>query len=425
MAPDVPHYGSNVAPASLLASPPTMRTALWYSVANLGAGLFYGFNNATLPLILSQFTQNPFIIGLLSSTRSIEGTVVQPVVGAWSDRTWTRWGRRRPFMLVGIPLSALFLVASAHAPSLPVLVATVFLFSLMFNIAVDPLNALLADLFPPQRRSAVNGLATVAQLVGTIALLLAAAQLAARHLLSIAFYLVGAGLFVTFAITIAALREPRLLAHDGNMAPHHPDIRAYAAHLLRHRTALRFLLCLFCYNFGVNAILPYLSIFAIKVIGTDDATAQYLFLALVLSTGVAVLPAGLLAGRIGKGPVLGGGLGLMAVAAVAGLFVQSVPQTLVVILFAGLANGAITATNWPLLTDLVPPDEVGVFAGLKTAFESVALPVSVLLSSTLIDRWSYRAIFVVLSIGAVAAIVLLRTVRTGPMPQGVISATRW
>src|SRR4051794_17360256 len=87
-----------------------MRVALLYSIASLGVGFFYGFNNATLPLILNRFTHNPLLIGLLSSTRSIEGTIVQPVVGAWSDRTWAWLGRRRPFMAVGIPLSALFFV---------------------------------------------------------------------------------------------------------------------------------------------------------------------------------------------------------------------------------------------------------------------------------------------------------------------------
>src|SRR3954463_5215801 len=78
-----------------------------YSVASLGAGLFYGFNNATLPLILSRFTDSALPIGLMSSTRSIEGAVIQPLIGGWSDRTWTRLGRRRPFMAIGIPLSAL------------------------------------------------------------------------------------------------------------------------------------------------------------------------------------------------------------------------------------------------------------------------------------------------------------------------------
>src|SRR5947208_3664805 len=181
------------------------RTALLYSVASLGVGFFYGFNNATLPLILDRYTHNPLLIGLLSNTRSIEGTVVQPVVGAWSDRTWTWLGRRRPFMAVGIPLSALFFVAAAHISNLPLLVLAIFLFSLLFNAAVDPYNALLADLFPPARRSTVNGLAIVVQFVGTIAVVLGAARLADQGRIALAFYLVAAGMLLTFAVTIATV----------------------------------------------------------------------------------------------------------------------------------------------------------------------------------------------------------------------------
>ena len=389
------------------------RTASLYSVASLGAGFFYGFNNATLPLILSAFTQNPFLIGLMSSTRSIEGVVVQPLIGAWSDRTWTRLGRRRPFMAVGIPLSALFFILAAHAPSLPSLVAAIFLFSLLFNVAADPLNALLADLFPTARRSVVNGLATVVQFVGTVAVLLGAAQLTGLHQTALIFYLVAAGMVVTFAVTIAGLREPRTLPTARSDGPAAPSLtfKDYAVHLLRQRMALRFLCCLFCYNFGTNAILPYLTLFSVNVIHTSDSVAQYLFLGLVLSTGLGVLPAGFAAARWGRRPVLMAGVALMAAVALTGLLIQTVPQTLVVIVLAGTANAAITAANWPLLTELIPADEVGVFAGLKTAFESVAIPVSVLVSGSLIELRGYRAIFVVLTIGAVSAIAVLTTVR--------------
>jgi MFS family permease len=412
------------------ASPPSLRTAWLYSIASLGAGFFYGFNNATWPLILSQFTQYPLLIGLMSSTRSIEGTVVQPVVGAWSDRAWTRLGRRRPFMAVGIPLSALFFVVAAHAPNLPLLVLAIFLFSLLFNAAADPLNALLADLFPPERRSTVNGLANVIQFAGMVAFLLGVQELARHNSLAIAFYAVAAVMLVTFAITVAGLREPRVLPrYDQEPAAPHLGVRQYAASLLRHRMAFRYLLCIFCYNFGGNAILPYLTLFAVKVIHTDDAGATNLFLGLVVATGVMLLPSGFLAARIGRRPVLMAGMGLMAATALAGLVIQTVPQTLAVIVVAGIANAAKTATDWPLLTELVPADETGVFAGLKTAFESVAIPASVLASSALIGVWGYRAIFVVLTIGAIAALVILRSVRVPvertvagpPIPSNVMA----
>src|ERR671937_259029 len=109
-----------------------MATMLLYSAGSIGTGAFYAFNNFVLPPILSAFGAPDLLIGLLSSTRSIEGALIQPTVGAWSDRIWTRLGRRRPFMAVALPLSALFFLLSPFATGLLELAAAIFLFSLFF-----------------------------------------------------------------------------------------------------------------------------------------------------------------------------------------------------------------------------------------------------------------------------------------------------
>src|SRR5437867_13117240 len=113
----------------------SLATKLFYSAGSIGTGAFYSFNNFVLPSILKAFGAPDLLIGLLSSTRSIEGAVIQPTVGALSDRVWTRFGRRKPFLLVGIPLSALFFISGAFVDNLALLAAVIFLFSIFFNVA--------------------------------------------------------------------------------------------------------------------------------------------------------------------------------------------------------------------------------------------------------------------------------------------------
>src|SRR3954451_4417364 len=100
-----------------------MATMLLYAAGSIGTGAFYAFNNFVLPPILKAFGAPDLLIGLLSSTRSIAGAVIQTTIGALSDRVWTRFGRRRPFLLIGIPLSALFFVAGAFVDNLVLLAA--------------------------------------------------------------------------------------------------------------------------------------------------------------------------------------------------------------------------------------------------------------------------------------------------------------
>src|SRR5919198_556673 len=132
-----------------------------YSAGQFAAGLYFAFNSFVLSLYLSQFTTNNILIGWLSSTRSFEQSVIQPIVGAASDRLWTRVGRRAPFFLIAMPIVALLLIFNGLLPTpgtpnepahFPLIVLTIFLFSLLFNIGIDPYYALLVDVTTPEQR---------------------------------------------------------------------------------------------------------------------------------------------------------------------------------------------------------------------------------------------------------------------------------
>jgi gluconokinase len=86
---------------------------------------------------------------------------------------------------------------------------------------------------------------------------------------------------------------------------------------------------------------------------------------------------------------------------------------------AGIGNGAATAANWPLLTALIPPEKTGVFAGLKAAAESVAIPLSVVVAAEVfLPRFGYRGIFAMLAVNIILALVLLlRFVRVSPAAE--------
>ena len=93
---------------------------------------------------------------------------------------------------------------------------------------------------------------------------------------------------------------------------------------------------------------------------------------------------------------------------------------------AGVGNGAATAVTWPLLTALIPPEKTGVFAGLKAAAESVAIPLSVLVAPELfLPRFGYHGIFGMLAINIVLALVfLLRFVHMPRSAEPLLAAAR-
>src|SRR5262249_46949755 len=155
-------------------------------------------------------TQNNILIGWLSSTRSFEQCLIQPFVGAASDRTWTRVGRRAPFFLTTMPIAAVLLIINGWIPHDPaylwVAVATIFTFSLLYNVGIDPYYALLIDVTPAEHRGAVNGIAQVVGFGGNIILLVLAAVLWEQHPEWV-FYFVAVGLVIGFAVVALGVRE--------------------------------------------------------------------------------------------------------------------------------------------------------------------------------------------------------------------------
>jgi Na+/melibiose symporter-like transporter len=393
-----------------------------YAAASVGTGAFYAFNNFVLPPILKSFGAPDLLIGLLSSTRSIEGAVIQPTVGALSDRIWTPIGRRRPFILIGIPLSALFFVAGAFVTSLLPLAVVIFLFSIFFNVAVDPYTALLADIVPLQSRGWLSGLSTGVQLVSSVAFLVviyfATANGAAVPLWT--YILVALVLLVSFGITVIGVRESRELADHVKGERQHVPLREYLDAVVQHRQAVRYLGTLFVYQFGLNAILPYLVLFVVEDIHQTNQVAFGLSAALLVVTALGAIVFGRLADHIGTRRVMAIGWSLLAVSAIAGVLVTTLVQTTIVVVVAGVGNGAATAVSWPLLTALIPPEKTGVFAGLKAAAESVAIPLSVVVAAEVfLPHFGYRGIFAMLALTITLALVLLLRYVHVPPPAAV------
>ncbi len=390
---------------------------LLYSAASVGAGTFDAFNNFVLPPVLQCFGASSLLIGLLSSTRSVEGALLQPTIGALSDRIWTPIGRRRPFMVVGIPLSAIFFLAVSGANSLLPLAIGIFLFSFFYNTAIDPYAALLADIAPVRQRGILSGLSTAVRLVSQVAFLVVVATASSQGVPAWIYGVVAALLVGGFAVTVIGVPEQRRRAPEHARLP----LGAYLQAIGEHHNAVRYLITIFVYTLGLNAILPYLVLFVMDDIHQTEQTGILLSALLLVVMAVSAVGSGKVADRVGEKPVLAFGWVLLAICATAGVVVQTLWQTALVVVLAGVGNGAATAEAWPLLTTHIPHDKTGLFAGLKAAAESIAFPLSVVIASEVfLPYFGYRGIFAMLAVTiTIALVLLLKLVRVPPQPDSL------
>lgn len=118
-------------------------------------GIQFGFalQNANTSRIFETLGANVEDIPILWIAAPVTGLVVQPIIGYFSDRTWTRLGRRRPYFLVGAILSSIALFIMPNSPTLWVAAGTLWIMDASINISMEPFRAFVGDNLPERQRT--------------------------------------------------------------------------------------------------------------------------------------------------------------------------------------------------------------------------------------------------------------------------------
>jgi maltose/moltooligosaccharide transporter len=140
------------------------RLSFWQifnmSVGFMGIQFGFALQNANASRILQTFGADVEHLSWFWLVAPITGMIVQPIIGHYSDNTWNRLGRRKPFFLTGALLAAVGLILmpqspmfAAYLPALYVGAGMLMLMDASFNIAMEPFRALVADKLPTDQRT--------------------------------------------------------------------------------------------------------------------------------------------------------------------------------------------------------------------------------------------------------------------------------
>ncbi len=400
-------------------------------VAAIGAGFFgitlvWSVYNAYLPLLLARFVESAALRGAVMGLDNVLALVLIPVVGAWSDRIDGRWGRRLPFVLVGMPVAALaFAVLPFSAQAFGTLIALDVVFLLAMTVFRAPVIALMPDHVAPDRRSTANG---VINLMGGVGGLVAFFVLAPLYDQApwLPFALAGALLLVAaLVLARAADPHPPFVAHGPAAAV--AEDRAPLAALARDlrllwtapdAVAARWaLLAIFLYFLGFAAVEAQFTTYAVGALGLSGGLAGLLLGGFSLSFVAASLPAGLLGTRWGKARTMGYGLTALPVVFVLLAATRSVPLAAAALVLAGLAWALVNVQAYPLVADLGGRDRIGFFTGLYYLVSMSAAVVAPFLLGAAMDLFGLRALFVGAAVAmAAGAVALARARRLGVDP---------
>lgn len=137
------------------ASGPTKFTTIWnMSFGFLGIQFGWGLQMANMSAIYEYLGAKPDQIPILWLAAPLTGLIVQPIIGHMSDRTWSpRFGRRRPYFLVGALLSSCALILMPNSSTLWMAAGLLWILDASINISMEPFRAFVADLLPQSERT--------------------------------------------------------------------------------------------------------------------------------------------------------------------------------------------------------------------------------------------------------------------------------
>jgi MFS family permease len=414
------------------------KRARWYDI--LSVNLFWlGLNirnNAVgsvfTPYLVAAFAPEAVrntALGTLSTAGLLIAMLVQPAMGLLSDRSTSRFGRRRPFIFVGVLLDLACLAFIAFAWDYWSLMAATLLIQFSANMSHGALQGLIPDLIPEKQRGVASGVKGVLELIPLILVSLIIANIVGGGRFRLAVLITAAALLVIMLLTMVLVKEePLTVKPDVPLAPTMLRVLGMLAGILTGGAAgllaggaVGGLAALIVWplfsataaravGFGLGGAVAMIVAVAAGVwagtgatlgwrvarenrtfvwwvvnrlfflsavtynrtflVNREDATrmAGQLITAVGLATMLTALPGGWLGDRFGhrRMVALSGVLGVLGTLLILGnIWAPNMALLYTSGVILGLATGLFTSTNWALGTSLVPKEQAGRYLGVS------------------------------------------------------------
>jgi MFS family permease len=373
-----------------------------------GVQFFWAFYSGSMSLYLKNFVDTKFAISLVLSLAGVSGCVVPPIAGYLSDRTNTRFGRRRPYVFIGT-LGMFFCMLGLPYLKAIGLIAVVSAFSYFFiDFAMAPYWALLPDITPADQRGTTSGVMNFLGGIGLIAYFFISSKIWDSNPVAVFHMVAFVGLCTVF-IAIAVIREPQ----EGFSAPAAPipNPLAYLKSFLEEKNVLIFFGAQFFWWLGFWVIQPFLTPFAVETLNVSEGTSLNVPLAASVVSTIVVVPLGMLGDRLSRKLILSGAVILWAAAEVAIGFSQNLTHAVVCVGIVGIPIAAAMAIGYAYMLDLVPEERTAEFVGLHIFSMAAPQIFGSLIGGKLIDTLGYHSMFTSAAVFSAVAFIILQFVK--------------
>jgi len=392
--------------------------------------------NAQVPLLLDAYIPSLFMIGLLMALDNIIGVILQPIMGSVSDNIRTRFGRRMPFLLIGIPLGALFFALIPTETSL----LSLFFWMLFFGISMGFYRAQAVSIMPdfvrPVNRSKGNG---IINLMGGLGVTIGygfsflidifpTVQIGRQVTFIIISIIMVAALAVLFwkikekdAYSYQELLE--LEEKEGKKVKEEkktPGLIESIKDILSEedKSTLFILLAIFFWFIGYQGIVALVSIYGVNVLGYSEGLAGFLPFFVSVPLLITIYPLSIVATKIGRRKAIKIGILIWIAMLVIGFFLGLARVNLgimaIVLAFLGPGWALINVNSIVIVWELAPSErKIGTYTGLYYFFSFLAAILGPMIVGGLTDLFSDPSLLLNGAIFFVLAFIMMLFVKRG------------
>lgn len=345
-----------------------------------------------LPLMLNRYTNSKFVIGLITTIGYLIGAVLQPYFGAKSDRTSSKFGKRKPYLLIGMPLSALFFVLIPYEGSFFSLLMFIIGFNIMLSVYRVPAMSIMADQTPKEYWNKANG---IINFIGGIGALIAyfIGSLLFDMNKHYPFILVLCLLLIS-VIIINCLIDEKHVVKNVVETEKVSVVRAFIEIAKdKDKSAMLLLLSIFFRFMGYNGIEAFLTLYGTRYLKVSASSAAILLGLMALSFIIFAIPSGIIASKIGRKKAIT--LGIVFMTSV--FLIDAITQKYLIIALlsplGGFGYALININAYPMLLNMGGQKKVGMYTGLYYFSYSIATIIAPVLFGEILDVFGYGTMF--------------------------------
>lgn len=386
----------------------------------------------------------PLFVGIIMTFDNVFGVIFQPLFGKLSDRTHSRFGRRRPYIFIGAPLAAMCFVLIPRAQTVPALMACVIAFVFIMSLWRSPVVALMPDLTPPRLRSEGNAIINLTGGIGSLI------GMFAGTLLCLVFgfnskinqerpyvFILGAVIMILGTLVLAFFvkeKDSRLqsnteftqtgAAFDMEDAKEKEKAKLKKLKLgkAEKRSLIFMLATLFFLFAGTNSIQTFFALFAAEILGKTTAQATLMLAIFGLAAMAAAIPAGKLGKKFGRKKMIITGLCAFVFMFSAYAITKQMWLMWPALIIGGAAGMLVNVNTLPLVLEIGGLEKVGTFTGYYyTATFSAQVVAPILYGTIRVFSGTYMSLFVFCPICFALALLCVLQVRHGEaIPDDII-----